>query len=165
MVNKKDKKENKKIKKKIVKSSKKSDKAKGYAFRRINHPEETKLQSKLICGYKPGTKTTQIEAQPAFKNAIEELKHLALVSKCDPASQLTFFQEMRDNKKISPTPRIESGKEINRMLGYHAPQQVELQQEITQNVSVLVAAIRTEGVSLADMIRVANSKGRADVNQ
>lgn len=154
-MNKSVKKEDKKIEKKNVKRTGKSDRAKSYAYRRLNHPEETKEQSKLICGYSSGTRTYQIEQMPSFKNAIEELKHLARSSGCSPESQLKFFQKMRDEKKHSPTSRIESGKEINRMLGYHAPQQVEVQQEVTQNVSVLVAAIRMQGVSLADMIQQA----------
>lgn len=155
MVKKDDKNKNNKNQKKIVKRNYKSDKAASYAMRRINHPEETKKESKLICGYSANTRTYQIEQQPAFKNTIEELKHLARASKCDPQSQLTFFQKMRDKTNISPTARIESGKEINRMLGYHAPQQVEVEQEITHNVSILVAAIRTQGVSLSDMIQQA----------
>lgn len=155
MIKKDVKKQSNKNQKKLKSTGRNSERAKAYALRRFLNPEESKKQSLLHCNYSNTVNPLQVESQPIFKNTIEELKSLAYKSKCDPQSQLTFFQQMRDNTKISPTPRIESGKEINRMLGYHAPQQVEVQQEVTQNVSVLVAAIRMQGVSLADMIQQA----------
>jgi hypothetical protein len=155
MVKKEEKKEIKKKQKKLKSTGRHSERAKAYALRRFLNPTESKKQSLLQCNYSNTVNPLQVESQPIFKNTIEELKSLARNSKCSPQDQLTFFQKMRDNKKISPTANIESGKEINRMLGYHAPQQVDIQQEVTQNVSVLVAAIRTEGVSIADMIQQA----------
>lgn len=129
-----------------------SDRAKAYAVRRFLNPTETKAKSKLACGYASSINPYQIEKQPGFKNQIEELKHLARLNGCAPEDQLMFFKNMRDDSKISPTARIESGKEINKMVGYHAPTQVEVESQVTQNVSVLVGMLRLGGASVGDLI-------------
>lgn len=152
---KKEKTKNKPVKnqKKLKSTGRDSDRAKSYAMRRFINPTETKKQSMIMCGYSERTNANQIETQPGFQNAIEELKANAKKAKCSPTDQLSFFQKMRDNKKIAPTPRIESGKEINRMLGYKSPEVIEVQQSHTQNVAVLVGMIRqSDGVSIGELI-------------
>jgi hypothetical protein len=162
-MNSKDKQNNKKTTKKNISNgnlnNKNSERIKAYAMRRFLNPTESKKQSALTCNYSNSTHTTNIEATQTFKNAIQELKSLATQCKCSPEDQLTFFQKMRDAKKHSPTSRIESGKEINRMLGYQAPTQVEVEQTSTQNVAVILGMIRgNAGVNLGDLIRHARDK-------
>ncbi len=112
-----------------------SEKALKYAARRLEHPEEAKVDSLQAAGYSRNTDAVEVERAPTYKRAVRTLEQqreqaadeLGLTLK----DQLKFFKGVRDMGKHSDQASmvnvaVTSAKAINEMLGFNAPKQVEV---------------------------------------
>jgi hypothetical protein len=92
-----------------------------------------------------------------------EIKAMAAQCQATPTDQLRFFAGIRDGKapgkrQVAVSASVEAAKELNRMLGYHAPERHEVQQS-SVNVLAVLHEIRASGGSVLDLIKAARSQG------
>jgi hypothetical protein len=112
--------------------------------------------AKQKAGYAPTTCTTQISKTQSGQELRQRLELAAASVGVSAEANLASLGQIAYNQENQGMERIGAIKESNSMLGWRAPERMEIEQSTT-NVSVLIGMMRDSGASIGEMIRKAKS--------
>lgn len=117
-----------------------------------------KAKALQLAGYSPGNTSMPEVISPGTVQQVRE--RLNQVAGCTLADQIGWYASVRENEDVPMSERIAAAKQIDKNLGYEAPQKVDVSQryEIAGAVAVFHKLLSETGMRPSELAQVAEAE-------